>query len=75
MWDISPALMVKEANLAAAITRAMGVEAAFFVAYAGVWWTVGAGCPFTPKPCCSGLAQQLWESKARLCNDSAVPWV
>lgn len=26
-----------------AITRAMGAEAAFFVAYAGVWWTVGAG--------------------------------
>jgi len=38
-----------------AITRAMAIEAVFFVAYAGVWWTVGAGSDVYTKAVLLGL--------------------
>jgi uncharacterized membrane protein YoaK (UPF0700 family) len=38
-----------------AITRALAVEAVFFVAYAGVWWTVGSGSDIYAKAVLLGL--------------------
>jgi uncharacterized membrane protein YoaK (UPF0700 family) len=38
-----------------AITRALAIEAVFFVAYAGVWWAVGAGSDIYTKAVLLGL--------------------
>jgi hypothetical protein len=38
-----------------AITRAPAIEAVFFVAYAGVWWVVGAGSDIYTKAVLLGL--------------------
>ena len=38
-----------------AITRALAIEAVFFAAYAGVWWTVGAGSDIYAKAVLLGL--------------------
>ena len=38
-----------------AITRALAIEAVFFVAYAGVWWVVGAGSDIYTKAVLLGL--------------------
>jgi hypothetical protein len=38
-----------------AITRALAIEAVFFVAYAGVWWAVGAGSDIYAKAVLLGL--------------------
>src|SRR6476619_1566713 len=38
-----------------AITRALAIEAVFFVAYAGVWWVVGAGSDIYTKAVLLGI--------------------